>query len=171
MIIDRTKNFKFGNPEDPDSQVGPLSSKKQFEKVKGYIEKGLEEGAKMLLGEIPEESGGYFVNPVVFTDVSNDMIIARDEIFGPVLCIIPYETVEEAIEIGNDTDYGLSSAVFGPDEEVMEVAQKLKTGNVIINKGSSTHKAPFGGCKHSGVGREGGKFGIEEFLEIKAMFK
>ena len=171
MIIDKTKNFKFGDPEDPDSQVGPLSSNKQFEKVKGYIEKGLEEGAKMLLGEIPEESGGYFVNPVVFTDVSNDMTIARDEIFGPVLCIISYKTVEEAIEIGNDTDYGLSSAVFGPDEEVMEVARKLKAGNVIINEGSSTHQAPFGGCKHSGVGREGGKFGIEEFLEIKAMFK
>lgn len=170
MIIDMTKKYKFGNPEEVGVNVGPLASKKQFDKVKGYIEKGLEEGARMILGQIPKESDGYFVNPVVFSDVKNSMTIAREEIFGPVLCIISYETVEEAIDIANDTDFGLSSAVFGPDDKVMDVAKRLKAGNVLINHGSPTFKAPFGGYKHSGVGREGGKYGIEEFLEIKAMF-
>lgn len=170
MIIDMTKKYKFGNPEEPGTRVGPLSSKKQFDKVQGFIEKGLEEGAKIILGEVPKESEGYYVNPVVFTDVKNNMTIAREEIFGPVLCIISYKTVEEAIEIANDTDYGLSSAVFGPDDKVMDIAKRLKAGNVLINHGSPTFRAPFGGYKHSGVGREGGKYGIEEFLEIKALF-
>lgn len=171
MILHMTSTYKFGDPNDPDTTVGPLSSRQQFDKVKGYIETGLEEGATMLLGEVPTASEGYFVNPVVFTDVSNDMKIARDEIFGPVLCIISYDTVEEAIEIANDTDYGLSSAVFGPDEDVMDVAKQIKAGEVQINDGSGSHKAPFGGYKHSGVGREGGKYGLEEFLEIKALFR
>lgn len=170
LIIDMTKNYNFGNPEDSKVQVGPLASKKQFDKVKAFIETGLEEGATMLLGEVPKESEGYFVNPVVFTDVKNSMTIAREEIFGPVLCIISYETVEEAIAIANDTDYGLSSAVFGPEDDVLDIAKKLKAGNVIMNHGSPTFKAPFGGFKHSGVGREGGKYGLEEFLEIKALF-
>lgn len=170
MIIEKTKAYKFGNPEDPDTLVGPLASQKQFEKVKYFIEKGLSEGARMLLGEMPEESNGYFVNPVVFTNVRNDMEIAREEIFGPVLSVISYETVEEAIEIANDTKYGLSSAVFGPVDNVLDIAYRLKAGEVVINHGSSSHKAPFGGYKHSGKGREGGKYGIEEFLEIKALF-
>lgn len=170
MIIEMTKDYVFGDPEHPDTMIGPLASKKQFDKVKGFIEKGLEEGATMLLGEVPEESSGYFVNPVVFTDVNNDMTIAREEIFGPVLCVISYTSVEEAIEIANDTKYGLSSAVFGPDDKVMDVAKRIKAGNVIINNGWPTFKAPFGGFKHSGVGREGGKYGLEEFLEIKALF-
>ena len=170
LIIDMTKKYKFGDPEDLDTRVGPLCSKKQFDTVKSYIEKGLEEGAKMLLGEVPQESEGYFVNPVVFTDVNNNMIIAREEIFGPVLCIIYYETVEEAIEIANDTIFGLSSAVFGPENEAFDIAKKLKAGNVSINQGSPTFNAPFGGYKQSGVGREGGKYGLEEFLEIKALF-
>lgn len=169
-IVEMTKKYKFGDPEEDGIDVGPLSSKKQFDKVKGFIEKGLEEGATMLLGQVPEESDGYFVGPVVFTDVSNDMTIAREEIFGPVLCVIPYDTVEEAIEIGNDTEYGLSSAVFGPDDKVLDVAKELRAGNVIINHGSPTFKAPFGGFKHSGKGREGGKYGLEEFLEIKSLF-
>lgn len=100
----------------------------------------------------------------------NNIIIAREEIFGPVLCMIFYETVEEALEIANDTDFGLSSAVFGPKDEAFDIAKKLKAGNVSINHGSSTFKAPFGGYKHSGIGREGGKYGLEEFLEIKALF-
>ncbi len=170
MIIDKTKEFNFGDPEGKDIDVGPLSSKKQFDKVKSFIEKGMDEGAKMLLGEVPKESEGYYVNPVVFTDVKNDMEIARNEIFGPVLCVIFYDTLEEAIDIANDTAYGLSGAVFGPKDEAIDVAKKIKTGEVMINDGSSTHKAPFGGFKHSGIGREGGKYGLEEFLEIKSLF-
>ena len=170
IIIDMTKAYNFGNPEDPHIQVGPLSSQKQFDKVKSFIEIGLKEGATMLLGDVPKESKGYFVDPVVFTNVKNNMTIAREEVFGPVLCIITYDTVEEAIEIANDTDFGLSSAVFGPEEDVFYIAKRLKAGNVIINRGMPSFKAPFGGFKHSGVGREGGKYGLEEFLEIKALF-
>ncbi len=169
MIIEASKNYKFGDPQDPDTMIGPLASKQQFDKVKGYIETGLKEGAKMLLGEIPKESEGYFVNPVVFTDVTNDMVIAREEIFGPVLCIITYETVDEAIEIANDTNYGLSSAVFGPEKDALEIASKIKAGQVRINDAPGSYQAPFGGYKHSGVGREGGKYGLEAFLEIKAL--
>ena len=170
MIIEKTKKYKVGDPTDSSNDIGPLSSKKQFDKVKCFIEKGKEEGAKVLLGQVPTESEGYYVNPVVFTDVSNDMEIAREEIFGPVLCIIYYDTLDQAIEIANDTEYGLSSAVFGPEEDAIHVAKRIKAGNVMINKGSSPSDAPFGGYKHSGFGREGGKYGIEEFLEIKALF-
>lgn len=170
MIIEKTKEYRVGDPTDSNNDIGPLSSKKQFDKVKYFIEKGIEEGARVLIGDIPEESEGYYVNPLVFTDVDNDMEIAREEIFGPVLCVIYYDTVEQAIEIANDTDYGLSSGVFGPKEDAMYVARRLKAGNVMVNKGSSPSDAPFGGYKHSGFGREGGKYGIEEFLEIKAIF-
>lgn len=170
MIIEMTKKYKVGDPLESETVIGPLSSKQQFDKVKGYIEKGIEEGATMLLGEVPKESDGYYVNPVVFTDVKNDMTIAREEIFGPVLCVISYETVDEAVDIANDTDYGLSSAVFGLKKDVMSVAKRIKAGEVAINDASGSHKAPFGGYKHSGVGREGGKYGLEEFLEIKVLY-
>ena len=170
IIVELTKDYKVGDPKDKDSDIGPLASKQQFDKVKGYIEKGLEEGAKMLIGDIPKESDGYYVNPVVFTDVTNDMIIARDEIFGPVLCLITYETVDEAIKIANDTVYGLSSAVFGKEEEAEMVGRKIKAGDVRINNTSSSYKAPFGGTKHSGIGRESSKYGLEEFLEIKVLY-
>ena len=106
----------------------------------------------------------------MFTDVTNDMTIAREEIFGPVLCLITYETLEEAIEIANDTDYGLSSAVFGPEEEALDVARQIKAGDVRVNNTSSSYKAPFGGFKHSGIGRESSKYGLEEFLEIKVIY-
>lgn len=170
-LIKMTKKYKFGNPNDPDVDVGPLSSKKQFDKVKYFIEKGIEEGATMLLGEVPSENEGYYVGPVIFTDVKNDMKIAREEIFGPVLCVITYEDVSEAIKIANDTVYGLSAGIFGPDKEAFEVAKKIKAGNVSINNKSSTSDSPFGGFKHSGFGREGGVYGIEEYLEIKVVFK
>src|SRR5699024_11158905 len=166
MIIEKTKSYKFGDPKDPETVIGPVASKKQFDKISYYINKGIEEGAKLLLGEIPKESKGYYINPVVFTDVDNHMEIAREEIFGPVLSVIYYDTVEEAIHIANDTKYGLSGAVFGPDKEAIEVAKQIRTGEVAINNGSSLHQAPFGGFKHSGLGREGGKYGIDEFVEI-----
>lgn len=170
MIVELTKDYKVGDPKDKDTDIGPLASKGQLDKVKGYIEKGLEEGAKMLLGDIPKESYGYYVNPVVFTDVTNDMTIARDEIFGPVLCLITYETVDEAIKIANDTDYGLSSAVFGKEKDAEMVGREIKAGDVRINTTSSNYKAPFGGAKHSGIGRESSKYGLEEFLEIKVLY-
>jgi acyl-CoA reductase-like NAD-dependent aldehyde dehydrogenase len=170
LIIEMTKEYKFGDPSDTDRVIGPLSSKKQFDKVSYYINKGIEEGAKLLLGEVPKESKGYFIGPTVFTDVTNDMEIAQNEIFGPVLSIIAYDTVEEAIEIANDSVYGLSGGVFGPEEKAFKVASKIRTGTIVINNGSQLHKAPFGGFKHSGIGREGGKYGLEEFLELKTMF-
>lgn len=170
LIIEMTKDYKFGDPANPDTLIGPVSSKQQFDKVSYYIEKGIEEGARLLLGEVPKESVGYFIGPTVFTDVTNDMEIAQNEIFGPVLSIITYDTVEEAIKIANDSVYGLSGGVFGPEEEAFKVAKEIRTGTIVVNAGSQLHKAPFGGFKHSGIGREGGKYGLEEFLEIKTMF-
>lgn len=170
LIIDMTKNYNVGDPMDPNTKIGPLSSKKQFDKVKYFIEKGLEEGAKLLVGGVPKESKGYYVEATVFTDVDNSMEIAQSEIFGPVLCVIPYDSVEEALNIANDTVYGLSSAVFGEDKAAMDFAGKIKAGQVTVNTGSSVYRAPFGGYKHSGIGREGGTYGLEEFLEIKAIF-
>ena len=170
LILEMTKDYKFGDPADPDTIIGPVASKQQFEKVGYYIKKGIEEGAKLLLGEVPKESKGYYIGPTVFTDVDNRMEIAQNEIFGPVLSIIPYDTVEEAIEIANDSVYGLSGGVFGPEKEAFEVAKQIRTGTIVINNGAQLHKAPFGGFKHSGIGREGGKYGLEEFLEIKTLF-
>ena len=158
LILEMTKEYKFGDPVDADRVIGPVSSKKQFDKVSYYINKGIEEGATLLLGEVPTESKGYFIGPTVFTDVKNNMEIAQNEIFGPVLCVIPYDTVEEAIEIANDSAYGLSGGVFGPEEEAYKVASKIRTGTIIINNGNQLHKAPFGGFKHSGISREGGKW-------------
>ena len=172
LVVEMTKTYKFGHPKDPETIIGPLVSKKQFEKVKSYIQKGIDEGAKLLIGEIPkDDQDGYFVGPTVFTNVDNNMKIARDEIFGPVLCIIPYETEEEAIRIANDTVYGLSGGVFGPEEKALSIAKKIKTGSIVVNEGGFNHQAPFGGFKQSGIGREGGVFGLEEYLEVKAIFK
>lgn len=170
LIVEMTKDYKFGDPSDPDTIIGPVASKQQFDKISYYINKGIEEGAKLILGGVPKKSKGYYIGPTVFTDVKNDMEIAQNEIFGPVLSIIPYDTVEEAIEIANDSVYGLSGGVFGPEKEALDVAKQIRTGTIVINNGAQLHKAPFGGYKHSGVGREGGKYGLEEFLEIKTMF-
>lgn len=170
IVLEKAKNYKVGDPKDPDTILGPVASKQQFDKISYFIEKGIEEGATLLLGEIPTESDGYYISPTVFTDVNNSMEIAREEIFGPVLTIIPYDTLEEAVDIANDTDYGLSGAVFGPNEEAFKVANQIRTGNIVVNTGNFIHKAPFGGFKHSGIGREGGKYGFDEFVEIKATF-
>lgn len=171
MVIEETKQYRFGNPRDPETIIGTLSSKKQFDKVTSYIQKGVQEGARLLMGDIPTDyTNGYYVGPTVFTDVDNNMTIARDEIFGPVLCIITYKDEEDAVKIANDTRYGLSGAVFGPEEDARKIARRIKTGTIVINEGMQTHRAPFGGYKHSGIGREGGIYGIEEFLEIKSMY-
>jgi aldehyde dehydrogenase (NAD+) len=152
--------------------IGPLANANQFQKVQGLIQKGIDEGAKVAAGGVGRPDGfnrGYFVRPTVFANVSNEMTIAREEIFGPVLCIIPYETEEEAIRIANDTPYGLSAYVQGSPERAQKVAKKLRAGNVHLNGANGGMGTPFGGYKQSGLGREGGKFGLEEFLEVKAV--
>ncbi|WP_016747451.1 aldehyde dehydrogenase family protein [Rhizorhabdus wittichii] len=151
--------------------IGPLANTAQFHKVQLLIQKGIEEGATVAAGGTGRPEGfarGYYVRPTVFADVTNQMTIAREEIFGPVLCIIPYDTVEEAIALANDTDYGLAAYVHGDQEEARWVARRLRAGNVHLNGGYSEASTPFGGYKQSGLGREGGPFGLEEFLEVKA---
>ena len=172
LILESAKRFIVGDPEDAHTNVGPLASRKQFDKVKRYIEIGIQEGARLLLGEIPDNCDqGYYVKPCVFTQVHNTMTIAQEEIFGPVMCLIPYEDIEEAIKIANDSIYGLSGAVFGPEEEAKKVARRIKTGSIYVNHALRDVHAPFGGYKQSGIGREGGTYGIEEFLEIKSIFE
>ena len=175
LIIERSKAYTVGDPTLVDTKVGPLASAKQYKKVSKYIEIGIEEGAKLIVGEMPvpyEALGenGYYVKPTVFTDVENHMKIAQEEIFGPVISLIAYDTVEDAIRIANDVPYGLSGAVIGPWDLANEVATKIKTGSVYVNDGKRDINAPFGGYKQSGIGREGGIQGIEEFLEIKSIF-
>ena len=153
--------------------MGPVVSEVQYNKIQGLIEKGLEEGARLVIGGPGKPDcleTGYYVKPTIFRDVSNDMTIAREEIFGPVLCMIPYSSLEEAIEIANDTDYGLSGYVYGATtEEAMAVARQLRTGMVHLNGADNDIQAPFGGYKQSGNGREWGVSGIEDFLETKAV--
>lgn len=172
LIKEKTKEYKFGDPADPETIIGPLASQKQFDKVKGYIEKGLEEGAELLLGKVPkDDSKGYYVGPTVFTNVKNNMEIAQNEIFGPVLSIISYDDVDEAVEIANDVVFGLAAGIFGPEKQAREIANRIKAGSITVNEGAYTLAAPFGGFKHSGIGREGGIYGIEEYLQEKAIFK
>jgi aldehyde dehydrogenase (NAD+) len=155
---------KVGDPLAEGTALGPLSSKAQFEKVQRLIRAGIEEGANLL-------AGGYFVKPTVFTDVRNDMTIAREEIFGPVLCIIPYEDEEDAVKIANDSPYGLAGFVTsGNSERARKIAKRLRTGNVHMNGARVDFAGCFGGYKQSGNGREWGEAGLEEFLELKAIF-
>ena len=165
---------KVGDPLAEDTAIGPLVSKTQFEKVQRLIQKGIDEGASLVSGgsERPEGlSKGYFVRPTVFSDVRNDMTIAREEIFGPVLCILPYEDEEDAVRIANDSPYGLAAFVTsGNLERAHRVAKKIRAGNVHINGARVDFGACFGGYKQSGNGREWGEAGFEEFLELKAVF-
>jgi aldehyde dehydrogenase (NAD+) len=162
-----------GDPQGDKTNLGPVASKAQFEKVQKLIEKGIAEGAELVAGGPGRPQGidrGYFVRPTVFTNVRNDMTIAREEIFGPVLCIIPYDSEEDAVRIANDTPYGLSGYVASGDpDRAFRVASRLRTGNVHLNGASVDYAAPFGGYKQSGNGREWGEFGFEEFLEVKAV--
>lgn len=170
IIKEQLKEYKYGPAEDLEVTKGPLASKKQFDRVKGYIELGIEEGARIVTGSVPEANGSYYVDPVIFSDVRPDMRIAQEEIFGPVLVVIPYETEDEAVKIANDSIYGLAGAVFGPEERANEVARQMKTGTVYVNEGQWDPASPFGGYKQSGLGREGGVEGYEEFLEIKTIY-
>ena len=166
--------IKVGDPFAEGTSIGPLASKAQFDKVQRLIEKGIEEGAKLVAGGPGRPDGlakGYFVKPTVFADVRNDMTIAREEIFGPVLCIIPYENEEDAIRIANDTPYGLSGFVTSANRErATRVAKRIRSGNVHINGARVDFGGCFGGYKQSGNGREWGESGLEEFLELKAIF-
>ena len=166
-------NFKVGDPNKEGDHIGPVISETQFNKIQNLIQKGIDEGAKLIAGGPGKPDGlndGYYIKPTVFSDVNNNMEIARTEIFGPVLSVIPFETEEEAIEIANDTDYGLTNYIQTKDsEKVQRVARKLRSGMVDVNGAGIAVDAPFGGYKHSGIGREAGKEGLTEFLEVKSV--
>jgi aldehyde dehydrogenase (NAD+) len=165
--------FPVGDPSDPKTAVGPMVSQKQYEQVQSYIRKGIEEGAEVLVGGEGHPKGfeqGYYVKPTVFVNVRNDMTIAKEEIFGPVLSVIAYESEDEAIRIANDSNYGLHGAVLGTDlQRARRVASQIRSGRVVINNMTDDPQAPWGGFKYSGVGREYGRYGIEAFLETRAI--
>ena len=168
-----TEKFEVGDPKKEGEHIGPVISETQYNKIQTLIKKGIDEGAKLVAGGPGKPEGlekGYFVKPTVFADVNNSMEIARTEIFGPVLSVMPFETEEEAIEIANDTQYGLTNYIQTQDKEkVKRVARKLRSGMVDVNGAGIAVDAPFGGFKHSGIGREAGEHGLEEFLEVKSV--
>jgi aldehyde dehydrogenase (NAD+) len=174
-IRDAMRAFAVGDPADPKTAIGPMVSQKQYERVQSYIRKGIEEGAEVLVGGEGHPEGfeaGYFVKPTVFVNVKNDMTIAREEIFGPVLCVIAYGSEDDAIQIGNDSKYGLHAAVLGTDlQRARRVASQIRAGRVVINGMTDDPQAPWGGFKYSGIGREYGRYGIEAFLEPKAILE
>jgi aldehyde dehydrogenase (NAD+) len=174
-ILAAIRAFPAGDPRDPKTAVGPMVTQKQYERVQSCIRKGIEEGAEVLVGGEGRPKGleaGYFVKPTVFVNVTNDMTIAQEEIFGPVLCVIPYETEDDAIRIANDTSYGLHAYVSGTNvERARRVASQILAGRVAINGLLDDQQAPFGGFKNSGVGREFGTYGIEAFLEPRAILE
>src|SRR5882762_3846906 len=174
LAAEVAKSFTVGDPLAEATKLGPLSSQAQLERVRGFIRKGLQEGAELLAGgaDAPEgvPPGGYYVKPTVFGRVRNDMTIAREEIFGPVLSIIPYKDEEDAVRIANDTVYGLAGAVWSRDDaRAQRVARRIRAGQVDVNGGAFNMNAPFGGFKQSGHGREAGVYGLEEFLEYKSL--
>ncbi|MFC4558270.1 aldehyde dehydrogenase family protein [Virgibacillus kekensis] len=172
-VIDVLPEFPIGNPLEKDTTAGPLVAQKQWDRVQRYIANGIEEGATLLAGGPGKPEGlstGFYVRPTVFTDVRNNMTIAQEEIFGPVMSIITYETIDQAISIANDTIYGLSGYVVGEDPTILaELASGIRAGQVTVNNGEKDFSAPFGGFKQSGIGREWGSFGIEEYLQPKAI--
>jgi aldehyde dehydrogenase (NAD+) len=167
------EQIKVGDPSDSDTQIGPLVSQVQFDKVQALIQKGIDEGAKLETGGVGRPDGlnvGYFVKPTIFSDVSNEMTIAQEEIFGPVLSLIPYKDEDDAVKIANDTVYGLAAYVSSGDlEHAAAIGRRIRAGNVHLNGAGVDPGAPFGGYKQSGNGREFSKWGLEEFLETKAL--
>ncbi len=173
IAVKAAESFTVGDPFSEEIKLGPLVSKQQHERVRGYIKKGIEEGATLATGGAEPPPGlekGYYVRPTVFTNVKPGMTIEQEEIFGPVLSIIPYEDEDDAVRIANDTIYGLAGGVWSKDpERAKRVARRMRTGQVDINGGSFNPLAPFGGFKQSGHGRELGKYGLEEYLEVKSL--
>jgi aldehyde dehydrogenase (NAD+) len=167
------EEFKVDDPKKEGEHIGPVISETQYNKIQTLIQKGIDEGAKLIAGGPGKPEGinqGYFVKPTVFADVNNNMEIARTEIFGPVLSVIPFENEEEAIKIANDTPYGLTNYIQTQDpEKVKRVSRRVRSGMVDVNGAGIAVDAPFGGFKHSGIGREAGQHGLEEFLEVKAV--
>ncbi|WP_067571939.1 aldehyde dehydrogenase [Nocardia acidivorans] len=170
-LTESVRMFPLGLPDDPNAQLGPLISQVQRERVEGYIAKGKQEGARLIQGGgRPSELPGWYVEPTVFADVANSMTIAREEIFGPVLSVLPYDTEEEAITIANDSDYGLAGSVYTTDiEHGAEVAGRIRTGTYAINWYAFDASAPFGGYKTSGIGRENGPEGLDAYCELKSV--
>lgn len=166
-------SVKVGDPREEGTQVGPIISKKQFDQVQSYIDKGIKEGAELFYGGPGKPEGlekGYFARPTIFINVDNHMTIAQEEIFGPVMSVITYNDVDEAIKIANDTKYGLAGYVIGNDKDTLhKVARSIEAGTVEINEAGRKPDLPFGGYKQSGLGREWGDYGIEEFLEVKSI--
>ncbi|MEM1334528.1 MAG: aldehyde dehydrogenase family protein [Actinomycetota bacterium] len=163
---------KVGPPDSDGTTIGPVVSEVQWNKIQGLIQQGIDEGATLVTGGVGRPDGldaGYFVKPTLFADVTNDMTIAREEIFGPVLVMIGYEDDEDAIRIANDTPYGLAGYVSGSTERALGVARRIRTGNMHVNGAGPDFQAPFGGYKQSGNGREWGSHGLDEFLETKAI--
>lgn len=173
LAVATAESFTPGDPFDPGTRLGPLVSDVQRQRVRGYIEKGIEEGAKLLTGGAEPPEGlerGYFVRPTVFSEVTPEMTIAREEIFGPVLVIEPYDDEDEAVRIANDSDYGLAGGVWSADpERAIAVARRIRSGQIEINGGAFNPLAPFGGYGQSGHGRENGRYGLEELLQVKSL--
>jgi aldehyde dehydrogenase (NAD+) len=167
------EKVRVGDPTSREIEIGPVVSKIQFDRVESFISKGIAEGAKLVIGGEGRPEGlskGYYVRPTIFSNVNNNMVIAREEIFGPVLAILPYETEEEAIKIANDTEYGLQAYVWSNDlARANRVGRRIRAGRVTINGTSGDMKTPFGGFKKSGNGREWGEHGLRDFLEVKAL--
>ena len=164
----------IGDPTDPANLFGPLVSERQRDRVESYLELGQREGAKVVVGggRSTANDRGFYIEPTVFRDVTNDMRIAREEIFGPVLVVIAYENEGEAIAIANDSEYGLGGGVFSPDREhATAVARRIVTGTIGVNSASFPTEAPFGGVKNSGMGRELGPSSLEPYLELKTIFR
>jgi len=173
LAVEAAKGFTLGDPLQESTRLGPLSSQSQLERVRSYIKRGVEEGAELLAGGADQPEGvpgGYFVKPTIFGKVRNSMTIAQEEIFGPVLSIIPYKDEEEAVRIANDSPYGLAGAVWSKDDaHAQAVARRIRAGQIDVNGGAFNMNAPFGGFKQSGHGREAGVYGLEEFLELKSL--
>lgn len=170
---DHMENTKVGRSDDPDASIGPLVSQVQWDRVQGLLKKGVDEGARLVVGGPGKPEGledGYFVKPTLFADVKNDMTIAQEEIFGPVLSMIPYDNEEEAVEIANDTIYGLNNAVASSSKRrCLDIGKKLRSGMVMVNDTSMDFNAPFGGYKQSGNAREWGLAGLDEFVLTKTI--
>jgi aldehyde dehydrogenase (NAD+) len=169
MVAAAAARYTVGDPTQESTRIGPMSSVTQQGRVNGYIERGAADGATVAFSGEAVDGPGAYVRPTIFANVEPDAVIAQEEIFGPVLSVIPYADEEQAVAIANSTMYGLAGAVFGEPDHALAVAKRLRTGQVDVNGGAFNPMAPFGGYKQSGNGRELGRFGLEEFLEIKSI--